>query len=94
MGKEDRFKAFLYLVDERCVGLCLAERIHCSAKVLPASSSAAKDKEGVEIPPSNAITIAPRSTDDAVRSSSISVSTAKDAALLGISRIWTSKSYR
>lgn len=74
----ERFKAFLQLEDEKCVGLCLAEKISSASKV-----------------------IVPKTGDDqraehnaAVRSSSISVSTHADVALLGIARIWTSKSHR
>lgn len=72
----DRFKAFLHLVEDRCVGFCLAEKI------------------------SNAFQVVHSTTGDETqvmttsRSSSISVSTATDVALLGVSRIWTSKSYR
>ena len=92
-SKEDRYKAFLYLVDERCVGLCLVERIHCAAKVLPSSGSAYEDLTEV-LPPKYRATTNQNPANDAVRSSSISVTSAKDAALLGISRIWTSKKYR
>ena len=77
---EDRYKAFLYIVGDKCVGFCLAERIHNASRVLsPIKSSSSQP------------TI---STPAASRSSSISISTERDAALLGISRIWTSKSHR
>ena len=93
-GKEDRYKAFLYLVDDRCVGLCLVERIHRAAKVLPSSGPPYEDLIEVLPPQYRATTIPSSANDTTVRSSSISVTSAKDAALLGISRIWTSKSYR
>lgn len=78
--KEDRFKIFVYLVGDKCTGLCLAERIRNAAKVVelgPAAGSVGGD--------------AALAT---VRSSSIRIETTKDTALLGISRIWTSKSHR
>ena len=74
----DRFKMFLYLVDGKCVGFCLAEKISAAFRVV--HPLAAKAGHGKLI--------------SAVRSSSISVSVAADVALLGISRIWTSKLYR
>ncbi|MCJ1436420.1 N-acetyltransferase O1 (Establishment of cohesion protein 1) [Xylographa pallens] len=73
--KEERFKVFLYLAADKCIGLCLAERIHHASKVI-----ASKKQDAPE--------------HDALRSSSISTDTAREAALLGISRIWTSKSHR
>lgn len=75
--RRDRFKAFLYLVGDKCVGFCLAEKIMAAYQVI--------DPLG-EDETRKAIT--------ASRSSSITMSTAADAALLGISRIWTSKSHR
>ena len=71
----DRFKAFLGMVDDKCVGFCLAEKISTAFRVVP--------KEDTE----NQVMISNKS-------SSISASTASDVALLGISRIWTSKSHR
>ncbi len=76
--RSDRFKMFLSLVDDRCVGFCLAEKITCAFPVV--HSQAAKETSS-EVKPAS-------------RSSSISFSTAADVALLGISRIWTSKSQR
>ncbi len=72
----DRFKAFLYMVEDRCVGFCLAEKISNAFQVVSPGS-------GVE-----------RRVMTAAGSSSISTSTTADVALLGISRIWTSKSHR
>ena len=72
----DHFKAFLHLVEDRCVGFCLAEKISHASKVMPSTTG---DESQVMA---------------TSRSSSVSVSTAADVALLGISRIWTSKSQR
>lgn len=72
----DRFKAFLYMVENRCVGFCLAEKISNAFQVVPT---------GIGGEMGNIAT---------TRGSSISMSTTADVVLLGISRIWTSKSYR
>lgn len=74
----DRFKAFLYLVHDKCVGFCLAEKISSAFGVVDGSTAGEHGTKVLTTP----------------RSSSISVSTSADIALLGISRIWTSESYR
>ena len=73
-----RFKVYLYLDRNTCVGLCLAEKIEHAYKVVdPCAGDDSPEK------------VSPLS-----RSSSISTSATADAALLGISRIWTSTSHR
>lgn len=72
----DRFKAFLYMVENRCVGFCLAEKIDQAFEVV----GAVPEGKGEVM--------------TACRSSSTSISSTADVALLGISRIWTSKSQR
>lgn len=74
----DRFKVFLYLDGDHCVGFCLAEKISAACRVVD-SEAGQKSSERVISNP---------------KSSSISCSSTADVALLGISRIWTSKSYR
>ena len=74
----DRFKAFLYLVNDKCVGFCLAEKISSALGVV---AGCAAGDDGIRVIQTS-------------KSSSISVSTSADVALLGISRIWTSKTYR
>ena len=74
----DRFKVFLYLVRDKCVGFCLAEKISSAFGVV---SGCAAGEDGTKLIKTS-------------KSSSISVSTSADIALLGIARIWTSKSYR
>ncbi|KAL9125683.1 MAG: hypothetical protein Q9217_005155 [Psora testacea] len=74
----DRFKAFLYMIGARCVGFCLAEKI--SNALLVVSPKAQASSDGGIVTPS--------------KSSSISVSTTAEVALLGIARIWISKSFR
>ena len=71
----DRFKAFLYLIGDRCVGFCLAEKISNAYPVIDEVSGGGE-------------------ADGAAASSSLSVSDEAKIALLGISRIWTSRSFR
>ncbi|KAL8711062.1 MAG: hypothetical protein Q9220_004443 [cf. Caloplaca sp. 1 TL-2023] len=74
----DRFKAFLHIDGDKCNSFCLAEKISSAKQVI--------HPEGGE----------DAKTDPCpdVRSSSISTSADTDVALLGIARIWTSKSRR
>ena len=72
----NRFKAFLYMVGDRCVGFCLSEKIKTAFPVVSPTTEE-KCQGNASIP-----------------NSSVSVSTTADVALLGISRIWTSKSHR
>ncbi|KAL8868939.1 MAG: hypothetical protein Q9174_004647, partial [Haloplaca sp. 1 TL-2023] len=74
----DRFKAFLHIDGEKCVGLCLVEKISGAKKVV--------DSESNEVQK--------RANEPGLRSSSICVSKKLGIALLGIARIWTSKSHR
>lgn len=74
----DRFKMYLYIQGLKCIGACLAERILEAYAVLEPDDVSG----GNARPPAE------------WRSSSISVSKAAEAAILGISRIWTSNSHR
>ena len=74
----DRFKVFLYLAHDKCVGFCLAEKISSAFAVVDGSAAG---EDGIKVMKTS-------------KSSSISVSTSADVALLGISRIWISKAYR
>ncbi|KAH0565327.1 hypothetical protein GP486_001288 [Trichoglossum hirsutum] len=67
--KGDRFKVYLYIRGEKCVGLCLAERLSRAKRIVARTTGGSK-------------------------SSSVSVSDASFAAVLGVSRIWTSQSFR
>ena len=73
-----RFKAFIYLVSERCVGFCLVEKIGSAHRVTESSVTESAETHN----PGQG------------HSSSISISDKQDVALLGISRIWTSRSHR
>ncbi|KAL8780459.1 MAG: hypothetical protein Q9194_000889 [Teloschistes cf. exilis] len=74
----DRFKAFLHLEGEKCVGFCLVEKISGGRRVVDPETE--EDFKAAE--------------DIGLRSSSISVSADTHVILLGIARIWTSKSHR
>ena len=76
--KGGRFKAFLYLDGDTCVGFCLAEKISAACQVVNPQADH-KSREGVI---------------SGAKSSSIVCSAIADVALLGISRIWTSKAHR
>jgi hypothetical protein len=74
----DRFKIYLYIRGNKCVGACLAERIW-EAYTVP---------DPIKTPPSaHKLSVAPQN-------SSISISIKSDPAILGISRIWTSNQHR
>ena len=77
-GRGDRFKSFLYMVNGKCVGFCLAEKIKWAFPVIGPISG---KKQGGQVVAMS-------------KSSSISVSTTPSVALVGISRIWVSKSHR
>jgi hypothetical protein len=78
MAPVDRYKTYLYVRAQKCIGLCLAERIWEAYAVLPESpSSKPAFQPTLHIP-----------------SSSISIGTTPIPAVLGISRIWTSNQHR
>ncbi|KAL9020744.1 MAG: hypothetical protein Q9185_002060 [Variospora sp. 1 TL-2023] len=74
----ERFKAFLHIKKEKCVGFCLVEKISNARRVIDPEQDDDRN----------------RISQHAVQSSSISTSINLDIALLGIARIWTSKSHR
>ncbi len=75
---EERFKIFMYLIDAKCAGFCLAEKISAAHRVV-ASEGQEGQQQHLTLPS---------------KSSSISISAEADVALVGISRIWTSRTYR
>lgn len=74
----DRYKTYLYIRGQKCIGACLAERIWEAYTVL---SQDEPSKQARQLPPGT-------------RSSSITISTKATPAMLGISRIWTSNQHR
>lgn len=82
----DRFKVYLYMRGQKCVGACLAERVCEAYAVLAQDKDKAdelQEQEQEQVPSASSS-----------HSSSISVSTTPAAVLLGISRIWVSKQFR
>jgi len=76
----DRFKAYLYIKGQKCVGACLAERIRMAYAVLDQDDAA---KHAGRVP-----------TPVGEFQDSISIGTEEKPAILGISRIWTSNLHR
>jgi hypothetical protein len=74
----DRFKIYLYIRGNKCIGACLVERIWEAHRVLYPTTSP-EQEHGDAVAP---------------QSSSISISTDSDPVTLGISRIWTSNQHR
>jgi N-acetyltransferase len=77
-NKSDRYKIFLHVKNGKCVGLCLAERVTKAHRV--------KDNNKVEGGGQDL------SRDH--KSSSVSIEDETVPAVVGVSRIWTSKSSR
>ena len=76
--RSDRYKVFLHIKDGKCVGLCLAERITTGQKVKANLLDKSDSNE----------------TAKERISSSISVEEKSSPAVVGISRIWTSRAFR
>ncbi|KAI9814307.1 MAG: hypothetical protein M1832_005947 [Thelocarpon impressellum] len=75
----DRSKTYLYVRGDKCVGLCLAEKITGAYRVLETTARGERSTASQEI---------------ASRSSSVAIGAERQASLLGISRIWTSHAHR
>jgi N-acetyltransferase len=76
--QDPQYKVFMYMAGDRCVGLCLVERITSAYKVVDPETK--RDSYHPSLM--------------SIESSSIRAETSVDAMLLGVSRIWTSKSHR
>ena len=74
----DRFKVYLYIRGNKCVGACLAERIW---EAFPALDPDTTSKQACEL-------------SATPQSSSLSIGSKPEPAILGISRIWTSNQHR
>lgn len=74
----DRFKTYMYIRNQKCIGACLAERVCEAYTVLAQDETSAQDRQ----------------LPSGTKSSSISISKAATPAILGISRIWTSNRHR
>ena len=91
----DRYKVYLYLYGQKCVGLCLVERISKAYRIL--STEATKDNQtndqisDVSSTPSETLSALPLASNPI---SYTSLDETPRSAIMGISRIWTSHSYR
>jgi N-acetyltransferase len=74
----DRFKTYLYIRGQKCIGACLVERIWEAYSVLEQDAAFAQHQR----------------LRAESQSSSISISTTTNPVLLGVSRIWTSNQHR
>jgi N-acetyltransferase len=117
--KCDRYKAFLHVIDEKCVGICLAERITKAHRVLPSETATSEtiplnghfggrptgpatpaatetnEDEPADVPSKPEIPTPVASPDtSSFPSSSISITEATYPAVVGVSRIWTSRAFR
>ena len=115
--KADRFKAFMHIIDDKCVAICLAERITKAHRVLPGETATSESLPlngnfGLNRPASPAptesndedttkissqrpqIPTPVASPTSSSPSSSISISERTYPAVVGVSRIWTSKAFR
>lgn len=77
-ASEDRFKVFMYIMDAKCAGFCLAEKISTAHRVATPETGESQQQNSTPLS----------------KSSSISISPEADVALIGISRIWTSRKFR
>ena len=87
-----RFKAFLLLSGDKCIAFCLAQKIKTAHAVVKSPSS--DDDPSINPTSRSSARTLPILADSSSPSSSISVSCTPSVALLGISRIWTSRKYR
>ncbi|KAI1612417.1 N-acetyltransferase [Exophiala viscosa] len=114
--KCDRYKVFLHIIDEKCVGVCLAERITKAHRVLPIETATSEtlalndhfkpiapatpaatevhDEDSTQMHVRPQIPTPVASPTSSGPSSSISISEETYPAVVGVSRIWTSRAFR
>lgn len=98
-NRRNRHDVFLYLQQNKCIGLCLAERIRCGRAVLPEASkqristkSEVTAKGGLPSPPQSSPSAqAPPMLEEPV---TCRLSETLKTAKLGISKIWVSREFR
>lgn len=101
--KVDCYKVFLHVLDGKCVAVCLAERISKAQKVKKAtinesSKEVSGDKDG-SLNKEDSALLTPTSSSAPLPhfpSSSADIQLEEDTSkvVVGVSRIWTSKSFR
>lgn len=92
--KCDRFKAFLHVIDGKCVAIALAERISKCYRVLPTASQEPGDKMDLDINRGGAPAASQRPETNGVEHHALNLSKEMYPAVVGVSRIWTSKTRR
>ena len=94
--KCDRYKAFLHVIDGKCVAIALAERISKCYRVLPASTLELSDKMDLDTNTGGApaAQVSHYPTPSPVEHHALKLSTESHHAVVGVSRIWTSRSFR
>ena len=91
--KCDRYKVFLHVIEGRCVGVCLAERVgrcrrvskggDCDGRVLQVNGHVGpKDQSAMAV------------SNGAPANTTIRLSDQTYPAIVGVSRIWTSENFR
>jgi N-acetyltransferase len=96
--KSDRYKVFLHVTDGKCVGLCLAERITKAHRVRPETThrkiEGRADGQDTERGEFEEVVGGGGQERSSWSSSSISMEGATVPAVVGVSRIWVSKTSR
>lgn len=99
--KVDRYKVFLHIIDGKCVAVCLAERISKAYKVkamneiLRSNDVANRERDGgredgAPLTPTSSTT----PPTNLASSADLSLEVESCKAVVGVSRIWTSKNFR
>ena len=108
--KCDRYKVFLHIIDGKCVGVCLAERIGRAYKVLPGAKQEVpkmqlndSDNDKDDTPkasekdiqqPPTPTSTSPEQTSTQSQDTALTLSKQTYPAVVGVSRIWTSRTFR
>jgi N-acetyltransferase len=92
--KCDRFKAFLHVIDGKCVAIALAERISKCYRVLPTGSQVVGDKMDLDTNTGGAPASSETLQVNGVEHHALKLSKEVYPAVVGVSRIWTSKTSR
>ena len=96
--KCDRYKAFLHVINGKCVAIALAERISQAYRVLPASANRGSDGLQKMDLDTNTNGAPPNpqypTPSPPLEHHALTLSREKHAAVVGVSRIWTSKAFR
>ncbi|ETN41386.1 uncharacterized protein HMPREF1541_03321 [Cyphellophora europaea CBS 101466] len=94
--KCDRYKAFLHVIDGKCVAIALAERISKAYRVLPSVTLEPVEKMDLDNNTGGAPAVQNPQypTPSPVEHHALNLSKEQHPAVVGVSRIWTSKAFR